>query len=71
MMGVSPLTLSFLFGSPPAARRRGMTAMWPLMAAVWRGVHPPYNNNREREIGQVRSGKKGTRKERIRKDRSG
>ena len=40
--------------------------MLPLMAASWRGVHPNYNNNREREIGQVRSGqgKKGTRTKR-------
>ena len=44
-----------------------MTSMWPLMAAVWRGVNPYYNNNRERDrLGQVRSGqgKKGTRTKR-------
>ena len=43
--------------SAPLSRRREITSTWPLAAALWRGVTPPYNNNRETETGQVRARK--------------
>ena len=34
----------------------------PLKAAMWKGVAPPYNNNRETETGQVRARKETNRR---------
>ena len=34
----------------------------PFQAALWRGVFPPYNNNRETETGQVRARKERNRR---------
>jgi hypothetical protein len=54
--------MSFASMSAPLSRRREITSTWPLMAALWRGVYPPYNNNRETETGQVRARKERNRR---------
>ncbi len=61
--------------SAPLSRRRVTVSFSPIQAAQWRGVAPFYNNNRETETGQVRSGKEqnnyGTVWQKIGQGRSG
>ena len=48
--------------SAPLSRRREIASISPLSAAMWRGVSPTYNNNRETETGQVRARKERSRR---------
>ena len=48
--------------SAPLSRRRDITSTWPFQAALWRGVDPRYNNNRETETGLVRARKERNRR---------
>jgi hypothetical protein len=70
------LTLVLAVMSAPCCRRSEQVAVWPLKAAQWRAVHPPYNNReterqRERDRSDQRHTEKHRHTDRGQQDRAG